>query len=62
MLLMLNVTLVGCCSLGDSVYASQIPQRLNGKKKKKRQLSQFLMKNTTLRKVAIFPLLFCFLV
>ena len=41
MLLMLNVTLVGCCSLGDSVYASQIPQRLNGKKKKKDNFLNF---------------------
>lgn len=35
---------------------------LQQKKKKKWQLFQFLMKNTTLRKVVIFPLLFCFLV
>lgn len=35
MLLMLNVTLVGCCSLSDSVYVSQIPQRLTAKKEKK---------------------------
>lgn len=35
MLLMLNVTLVGCCSLSDSVYVSQIPQRLTAEKEKK---------------------------
>lgn len=35
MLLMLNVTLVGCCSLSDSVYVPQIPQRLTAKKEKK---------------------------
>ena len=35
MLLMLNVTLVGCCSLGDSVHVSQIPQTYGKKRKKK---------------------------
>lgn len=44
MLLMLNVTLVGCCSLSDSIYVSQIPQTYSKKKKNDNFLNS--VKNT----------------